>query len=269
VFDLALVVFDFSLGDERNPHIKAKRVTQMMDLRGTLFSLWVLLGFIWVCYIFARPKDAFPNDTAVFVAIALPPIILFLVGLAFVSIWERLGDKASRAVAGMTSLRRKFIIVTLSLGVFWAVFVLAAQPYYHANENIVFAFGPPVIWFLAGQIFVWAWQRYLAEVWLSLPEHLRRGLLRLYFAMSVPWVAWFGFKILIAGPRSGHLSNAFWLMLIVPIGGPVLFFVIAWVVAGFQKSGLKPETQSATKLQYQPPHTNTDLYTVIAVRSAS
>ena len=53
-------------------------------------------------------------------------------------------------------------------------------------------------------------------------------------------------------------------MLIVPIDGPVLFFVIAWVVAGFQKSGLKPETQSATKLQYQPLHTNTDLYTVIS-----
>jgi hypothetical protein len=32
----------------------------------------------------------------------------------------------------------------------------------------------------------------------------------------------------------------------------------------FQKSGLKPETQSATKLQYQPLHTNTDLYTVIS-----
>ena len=109
----------------------------------------------------------------------------------------------------MTSLRRKFIIVTLSLVVFWAFFVLAAQPYYYANENIVFAFGPPVIWFLAGQIFVWAWQRYLAEVWLSLPQHLRRGLLRLYFAVSVPWVAWFGFKILIAGPRSGTFPTLF------------------------------------------------------------
>jgi hypothetical protein len=200
----------------------------MID-RGTLFLLWVLLCFLWICYIFAQPGNAFPNVTAGVVALFLPPIILFLVGLAFVLIWERLvrdslvsiWDEAYRAVAGMTSLRRKFIIVTLSLGVFWAVFVLAAQPYYYANENIVFAFGPPFISFLAGQTFVWAWQRYAEVHWLRLPQHLRRGLLRLYFSVSVPWVAWFGFKILIAAPRSGHLSNAFWSMLIVPIGAPI------------------------------------------------
>jgi uncharacterized membrane protein YhaH (DUF805 family) len=83
----------------------------------------------------------------------------------------------------------------------------------------------------------------------------------------VPWVAWFGFQILINGPRSENLSNAFWSMLIVPIGGPVLFFLIAWVVAGFQQSKLKPETQSAATPHYQPLHTHRlphDFYAVIS-----
>lgn len=115
--------------------------------------------------------------------------------------------------------------------------------------------------------FVWAWRRYAEVHWLRVPQHLRRGLIRLYFAVSVPWVAWFAFKILITTPRSGHLANAFWSMLIVPIGGPALFFVIAWVVAGFQKSGFKPETQSAAKPHYRPLHTHRlphDFYAVIS-----
>ena len=75
-----------------------------------------------------------------------------------------------------------------------------------------------------------------------LPDHLRRGLLRLYVVVSVPWVAWFGFQLLEHLQHSYYSSSryaadAFWLLL-VPIGGPILFLVIAWVVAGFRKSAL-------------------------------
>ena len=90
-------------------------------------------------------------------AAAVVFVAVWLVRDNLVSTW----DEVSRAVAGMTSLRRKFIIVTLSLGAFWAVFVLCSHPYHYANQNIVFAFGPPVILFLAGQIFVWAWQLFV------------------------------------------------------------------------------------------------------------
>jgi hypothetical protein len=74
--------------------------------------------------------------------------------------------------------------------------------------------------------------------WSRLPEHLRRGLLRLYVVVSVPWVAWFGFQLLehlqhYYYSSSRYAADAFWLLL-VPVG----FLVIVWVVAGFQKSAL-------------------------------
>jgi hypothetical protein len=40
-------------------------------------------------------------------------------------------------------------------------------------------------------------------------------------------------------------------LLIMPIGLPVAFFVFSWVVAGFQKSGIKPDQQSTRKLNDQ------------------
>jgi hypothetical protein len=54
--------------------------------------------------------------------------------------------------------------------------------------------------------------------------------------VTVPWVAWFGLQILINGPRWRYLSHAFWSLLIVPVGGPILLLMIFWVVAGFRKS---------------------------------
>jgi hypothetical protein len=151
----------------------------------------------------------------------------------------------------MTPLRRKFLIVTLALGVLWAAFVLTQPDYYYpyGEKKLVFAFWPPVIWFLAGQIFVWAWQRYGAERWLKSPEHIRRGLLRLYLVVAVPWVAWFGFQILINGPSWRYLSRAFWSLLVVPVGAPIVFFVAAWVVAGFQKP----------KMNFEIPHSTPEL----------
>lgn len=74
-----------------------------------------------------------------------------------------------------------------------------------------------------------------------LPSHVRRGLLRLYLAIAVPWAAWFGYQILYAfqhhsyGYGWRYASGAFRTLLIVPIGGPILFFVIVWIIAGFRK----------------------------------
>jgi hypothetical protein len=102
--------------------------------------------------------------------------------------------------------------------------------------------------------------------WSRLPEHLRRGLLRLYVVVSVPWVAWFGYQLLdhLQRPyysRSRHAAAAFWSLLVVPVGGPILFLVIAWVIGGFRKSALGAHpipTEAAT-------HRSTgDYYSVIA-----
>ena len=71
-----------------------------------------------------------------------------------------------------------------------------------------------------------------------LPLHLRRGLLRIYIAVSVPWVAFFGYQFLDAlqRPYQHHVAGALWSLLIVPVGGPISLLVIMWVLAGFRKS---------------------------------
>jgi hypothetical protein len=70
--------------------------------------------------------------------------------------------------------------------------------------------------------------------------HVRRGLLRLYFVVAVPWVAWFGCKLIYASnhyyyDQGQHASKAFRSLLVVPVGGPILYFVIPWVIAGFRR----------------------------------
>jgi hypothetical protein len=76
-----------------------------------------------------------------------------------------------------------------------------------------------------------------------LPLHLRRGLLRIYIAVSVPWIAFFGYRFLDALQRDYYRPyyqhrafEAFWSLLIVPVGGPISLLLILWVLAGFRKS---------------------------------
>src|SRR5262249_39030230 len=56
-------------------------------------------------------------------------------------------------------------------------------------------------------------------------KYVRKGLLRLCVAAGITWVGWLGYKSL-------DLSGIVWLILIVPAGE----ILLAWVVAGFQKS---------------------------------
>jgi hypothetical protein len=68
-------------------------------------------------------------------------------------------------------------------------------------------------------------------------KHVREGLLRLYLAAGIIWIGWLGFQSLDALANSSgrdDRSNIVWLVLLGSIGSPIL---IAWVVAGFQKSG--------------------------------
>jgi hypothetical protein len=77
--------------------------------------------------------------------------------------------------------------------------------------------------------------KFWVRFWLTMPTHVRRGLLRLYVALSVPWIAWFGYQIASHGPQWRYLSNTLWTMIAVPVGGPVLLIVILWIREGFHK----------------------------------
>jgi hypothetical protein len=79
------------------------------------------------------------------------------------------------------------------------------------------------------------------QKWQSVPAHIRRGLLRLYIVVSALWVVWFGYQIVVVlnshpyGPVWRYISRLFWILLFVPTGGPILFFVVIWIFEGFRK----------------------------------
>jgi hypothetical protein len=91
-----------------------------------------------------------------------------------------------------------------------------------------------------------------------LPFHLRRGLLRIYIAVSVPWVAFFGYKFLDAlqRPYQHHAAGAFWSLLIVPVGGPISLLVIMWVLAGFRKSQTASEATTSAGIDTRSSQPN-------------
>lgn len=78
------------------------------------------------------------------------------------------------------------------------------------------------------------------EKWRSVPVHIRRGLLRLYIVLSALWVVWIGLQIVnVANSHpyvpASRITGLFWSLLIVPIGGPILFFIGIWIFEGFRK----------------------------------
>src|SRR6266700_7132525 len=92
-----------------------------------------------------------------------------------------------------------------------------------------------------------------------LPLHLRRGLLRIYIAVSLPWVAFFGYQFLDAlqRPYQHHAAGAYWSLLIVPVGGPISLLVIMWVLAGFRKSeqiASEAKTSAGIDTRSSQPH---------------
>jgi len=75
----------------------------------------------------------------------------------------------------------------------------------------------------------------------------------------VPWVAFFGYRFLDAlqHPYQHHASEAFWSLLMVPVGGPVSLLVIMWVLAGFRKSEqIASEVKTGVRIDARPsqPH---------------
>ena len=79
-------------------------------------------------------------------------------------------------------------------------------------------------------------------------KYVRKGLLRLCVATGITWIGWVGYKSLDAladGSGWDDLLSIVWLTLIVSIGGPIL---IAWVVAGFQKSAAGSDQSSLVSI---------------------
>jgi hypothetical protein len=105
----------------------------------------------------------------------------------------------------------------------------------------------------------------------TVPPHVRRGFLRLYLAVAAPWVVWYGYQLLDAINRhrpQRYVDEALRSLLIVPIGAPIIFVILVWVVAGFQKSALRSDVPKAEPTPASPP-SSVDFYPIIARAVAS
>jgi hypothetical protein len=144
----------------------------------------------------------------------------------------------------MTSLRRNLIRLWMLFSALWLAYILSLVVRHGVPDEaelpfiLIVVVVPPFIVFLVGIGLTRIWERFAEDRWRRLlPQHQRIGLVRLYTAIGVPWVAWFGYHILDALDRNRPVSGAFWSLLIVPVGGPISLALIIWVADGFCKSG--------------------------------
>jgi hypothetical protein len=89
----------------------------------------------------------------------------------------------------------------------------------------------------------------------TVPPHVRRGLLRLYIAVSIPWVLWFG-PVAFTAYSYSRRDTAIFALLLVP-GVPLLYLIAVWVLAGFQG-------RPSAKVAESPPRSTADYHSVIA-----
>jgi len=96
---------------------------------------------------------------------------------------------------------------------------------------------PPLVLLSIGAALIAIWRRFVKPHWLKLPQHIRTGLLRLCGVVAVPWIAWFGYRLFDALQEEDQdlASDAFWFLLLVPIGAPIVLMAVLWVIAGFRK----------------------------------
>jgi len=100
----------------------------------------------------------------------------------------------------------------------------------------------------------------------TVPPHVRRGLLRLYFVVAVPWVAWFGLQLIEAYAshdryyRQVHEGRIFRSMLAVPVGAPLVCLIVVWIVDGFRK----PTARRDDPQLGSPCRSSVDYYPLIA-----
>jgi len=98
------------------------------------------------------------------------------------------------------------------------------------RELLGWALVPPAILFLVGAAIPFGLKHFGETV----PRHIRRGLIRLYILVAVPWIAWFGYMAYAKFPGAAF-ERAILALPVVPVGALILYFVVLWIAAGFRK----------------------------------
>lgn len=141
-----------------------------------------------------------------------------------------------------------------------------AQEYPNNNfseltEGAVRAIAPPLA-ILAASGGLYAVARGITSIWRScrtghwarLPGNVRRGIARTYFAITVPWVLWFGYRTVDdANHWSRHVRVAGDLLVLcsLPLGMIALIAVVVWIVEGFNVQEPQRRTSAASVTEYE------------------
>jgi hypothetical protein len=117
---------------------------------------------------------------------------------------------------------------------------------------------PPVIALLVFYGSMWIWKRFGATNWSRMPTNLRRGVLRLYLAVTIPWILWFAYRIsddAAHSSRRRYLEGDIVALLTMPLGVVVLYMIGGWIVDGFRR----PSPGNAKSVNSESPQgTRTD-----------
>jgi hypothetical protein len=121
---------------------------------------------------------------------------------------------------------------------------------------------PPVIVLLVFYGSMWIWKRFGATNWSRMPTNLRRGVLRLYLAVAIPWILWFAYRIsddAAQSSRRRYLEGDILALLTMPLGVVVLFMIGGWIVDGFRRpspgnaKSVNSESPQGTKTNQPSP----------------
>lgn len=160
-------------------------------------------------------------------------------------------------------IRRNLFAIWMVLSAGWAIFQISKGPDQPPASLVLRAVSLPIFLLLMASAvwaIAWLWKRFGEAEWSGLPSNVRKGLLRLYTAVSLPWIVWFGYQTAYYADRSNysisarqHLSTSILLLLFVPLGVPILLKIVIWIIQGFAprqkeqtaKNGNHPKTKSS------------------------
>lgn len=94
------------------------------------------------------------------------------------------------------------------------------------------------------------WERLGRSNWSRLPANVRRGLLRLYFALAVPWIMWFGYQVLYDAnyhSRNRYVAGDLLWLLSLPVLSILLFWIGSWIIDGFRATAAESDRSSDPK----------------------
>ena len=82
---------------------------------------------------------------------------------------------------------------------------------------------------------------------------MRRGLLRMYIGISVPWILWWLYRANFdASNYRYRVDRDYFALFALPVSIPLLFLTISWIAEGFGLTHNSPSSDARTRTRFSP-----------------